>query len=58
MSQFFDDARANTNSPDVKRFLDLMEEFEATHTAEENGRTWVWVRDYLKASLENPERVG
>jgi len=58
MSQFFDDAMANTNSPDVKRFLDIMEDSEATHTDEETGRMWVWVRDELKASLENPEQFG
>ena len=58
MSQFFDDARANTSSPDVRSFLDRMEEFEATRTAEENARTWEWIRDYLKASPENPGQVG
>ncbi len=51
MSQFIDDARAATSSPDVKSFLDMMEEFEATHTDEENARTWEWIRDYLKADL-------
>ena len=52
MSQFFDDARAATSSPDVKRFLDMMEEYEETHTNEEGRRMWEWVRDYLKADLE------
>ena len=52
MSQFIDDASAATSSPGVKRFLDIMEDYEATHTDEETGRMWAWVRDYLKADLE------
>jgi len=52
VSQFIDDARAATSSPGVKRFLDMMEDYEATHTDEESGRMWVWVRDYFKADLE------
>ncbi len=52
MSQFIDDARAATSSPDVKRFLDMMEEYEETHTNQESKRMWVYVRDYLKADLE------
>ncbi len=54
MSQFIDDARAATSSPGVERFLDIMEDYEATHTDEETGRMWVWVRDYLKTDLEVP----
>ena len=52
MSQFFDDARATTSSPEVRAVLDCMEEYEATHTDEENARTWEWIRDYCKADLE------
>ena len=51
MSQIIDDARATTSSPEVKHILDLMEEFEATHTDEECKRAWEWIRDYCKASL-------
>ncbi len=52
MSQFFDDVRATTSSHNVKRFLDIMEDYEATHTHEETGRMWAWIRDYLEDSKE------
>ena len=50
MSQFFNDARAATSSPQVKDILDDMEKIEAAHTNEENARAWEWIRYYRKTS--------
>ena len=58
MSQFFDDARATTDSLDVKRMFDIMEDYAEKHTHEECQRFWAWIIDYLKSDLENPEQVG
>jgi len=58
MSQIIDDARPTTSSPEVKHVLDFMEDYEATHTDEENARAWEWIRDYCKADLENPDQFS
>ena len=49
------DPKIITSNPAVQRVLDIMEEYEATHTNEECARMWGWLRDELKTSMEVPK---
>ncbi len=49
------DPKIITSNPAVQCVLDIMEEYEATHTNEDCGRMWGWLRDELKASMEVPK---